>query len=102
MSGGSHNYICYKIEEELVGQMKDPELNDMMKDISDLAHDLEWADSGDYNNDDYMKSVRQFKEKWFGKNRTKRLRGYIDKQVEEVRKELYAMIAVEPNENSDN
>lgn len=102
MSGGSHNYICYKIEEELVGQMKDPELNDLMKDIADLAHDLEWADSGDYSKDDYIESVKKFKEKWFGKNRTKRLRSYIDKQVEEVRKELYAMIAVESNESSDN
>lgn len=102
MSGGSHDYICYKIENELVGQMKDPELNDLIKDIAELAHDLEWADSGDYCNEDYIEAVKKFKEKWFSKNRTKRLRGYIDKQVEEVRKELYAMIAVEPNESSDN
>lgn len=102
MSGGSHNFICYKIEEELVGQMKDPELNDLIKHIADLAHTLEWADSGDYDQSDYMEAVKKFKEKWFGKNRTKRLKGYIDKQVEEVRKELYAMIAVEPDESSDN
>ena len=102
MSGGSHNYICYKIKDELVGQMKDPELDDLMKDISDLAHDLEWADSCDYSYDDYMRSVRQFKEKWFGNNRIKRLKGYIDEKIEGVQKELYAMIAVGPDESSDN
>ena len=47
MSGGSHNYIYYQIEENLCGQMKDAELNDLMDDIVKLAHDLEWADSCD-------------------------------------------------------
>lgn len=41
MSGGCKNYICYKIENELVGQMHDKELDDLMKDITELAHDLE-------------------------------------------------------------
>lgn len=99
MTGGSHNYICFKIEHDLVGQMRDPELDDLMKDIARLAHDLEWADSGDYDN---VESVRKFKEKWFGKNRTKRLEGYIDKHFEKVRNGLYNMIAVEPDESSDN
>ena len=40
MSGGSHNYICWKIEEELVGRMHDAELDDLMNDIAELAHDL--------------------------------------------------------------
>ena len=30
MSGGSRDYICYKIENELCGQMYDDELNDLM------------------------------------------------------------------------
>lgn len=102
MTGGSHNYICFKIEHDLVGQMRDPELDDLMKDIARLAHDLEWTDSGDYDNAEYVESVRKFKEKWFGKNRTERLKGYIDKRFEEVRNELYNMIAVESDESSDN
>lgn len=47
MSGGSHNYVCYNIENDLCGQMHDRELDDLMKDIAELAHDLEWYDSGD-------------------------------------------------------
>ena len=77
MSGGSHNYICYRIEEELCGKMEDAELNDMMQDIADLAHDLEWWHSSDIGEEDYRKTVAKFKTKWFGENRNKRLAKYI-------------------------
>lgn len=77
MSGGSHDYICWKIESELCGQMEDDELNDLMIDISKLAHDLEWYHSGDIGQDDYFKTVARFKRKWFGDNRNKRLAKYI-------------------------
>lgn len=98
MSGGSHNYICYKIEEELVGQMHDMELNDLMKDIAKLAHDLEWFDSSDYGENDYKKSVEKFKNKWFGKSRNERLKEYIDESINELKEQLYTMIGVKENE----
>lgn len=44
MSGGSHGYIYYEIESQLCGAMHDRELNDLMKDIAELAHDLEWVE----------------------------------------------------------
>lgn len=94
MSGGSHNYICYKIEDELVGQMHDKELNDLMKDIANLAHDLEWFDSSDYGENDYKKSVEKFKNKWFGKSRNERLKKYIDESINELKEQLYTMIGV--------
>lgn len=92
MSGGSHNYICYQIEEYLVGQMEDRELNDLIKDIAELAHDLEWYHSADKGRDDYLKSVRKFKEKWFKASRTDRLKEYVDKAIKELREELINMI----------
>lgn len=98
MSGGSHNYICYKIEEELVGQMHDKELNDLMKDIAKLAHDLEWFDSSDYGENDYKKSVEKFKNKWFGKSRNERLKEYIDESVNKLKEQLYTMIGVKKHE----
>lgn len=64
MSGGSHDYVYCKIDDELVGQMKDHELNEVMKDIVLLAHDLELADSGDIGDEDYFETVQKFKEKW--------------------------------------
>lgn len=92
MSGGSHNYICYRIEEELCGQMEDKELNDLIADIVQLAHDLEWYHSSDTSREDYVESVRAFKEKWFKQSRTQRLRNYVDKAVDELREELITMI----------
>lgn len=73
MSGGSHNYICYRIEDDLCGQMDDDELDDLMEDVAKLAHDLEWWHSGDIGEEDYRKAVAYFKAKWFGENRNKRL-----------------------------
>ena len=101
MSGGSHSYICWKIEEELVGQMRDAELDDLMKDIAELAHDLEWADSGDYAIEDYFNSVKKFKAKWFHGNRTKRLQGYIDKKLNKLHDELLVLIGAKEYEYSE-
>ena len=92
MSGGSHNYICYRIEEDLVGQMEDRELNDLMKDIATLAHDLEWYHSDDTSHDDYRESVRKFKDKWFKQSREERLKKYIEESLQKTREELLNMI----------
>lgn len=91
MSGGSMNYLCYRVEEE-AEQMGDPELIDIVKDIAKLLHDREWFLSGDYGNDEWKKSATEFKQKWFGSSREERLRIYIAEAIESVRKELTEMI----------
>ena len=96
MSGGSHSYVFYQIEEYLCGQMHDRELNDLMTDVCQLAHDVEWFDSCDYSEETYKECVSKFKQKWFKSSRKERLKGYIDKAIEELRKELYSLI---DNEN---
>lgn len=95
MSGGSKNYVCFRIEEELVGQMHDAELDDLMKDIVTLAHDLEWWQSGDYCESDYRDAVKWFKEKWFVNSREARLKGYVDDAVEKLKTEMYDLLGVE-------
>lgn len=97
MSGGSCNYVCYKIEEELCGRMEDPELNDLMKDIVELAHSLEWYLSCDTSRDTYMRDVKSFKEKWFKAKRQQRLKTYIDKELSNTKEKLYLLIG----ENSE-
>lgn len=92
MSGGSHNYIYYKIQEELVGQMEDQELNDLISDIVTLAHDLEWYHSADISRKDYQKSVDEFKNKWFKQSREERLKNYIDEKIQKTKEELMDMI----------
>ena len=99
MSGGSHNYIFCSIEDNLCGQMYDPELNDLMQDIAVLAHDLEWYDSSDINEEKYKASVRSFKEKWFNSSREDRLKKYIDDAIEKQKSELYSMIGVKEANN---
>lgn len=74
MSGGSKNYLYCAIEENFVGQMHDKEMDDLMRDIVTLAHDLEWYESGDYDKQDYTDSVKAFKRKWFGTDRSERLK----------------------------
>lgn len=92
MSGGSHNYICHEIDNELVGRMHDRELNALMEDVAKLAHDLEWYDSGDYGKDTYTKTVREFKKKWFDTSHDEILAGFIEEAVNELRGELLEMI----------
>ena len=92
MSGGSHGYVYCQIESELCGQMHDKELDDLMWDIKELAHDLEWMDSSDISPEKYAETVRRFKQKWFNGGRTERLQGYIDDAIRHTREELLTMI----------
>lgn len=92
MSGGSHGYIYCKIEDELCGQMEDRELDDLIQDIADLAHDLEWYHSSDTCREDYLESVAKFKEKWFKSSREERLKSYIDEALDSMRAELFSLV----------
>ena len=92
MSGGSHGYIYSAIQDELCGQMKDAELNDLMWDVTKLAHDLEWADSCDISKESYFKTVEEFKAKWFYTPREKRLKEYIDEKIKRTTEELYRLV----------
>ena len=94
MSGGSKNYIFCAIESELCDQMYDEELNDLIKDVAELAHDLEWWISSDIGKEEYLETVSRFKKKWFESDRNERLKGYVDANVEELRNELYTLIGI--------
>ncbi|MBR6968516.1 MAG: hypothetical protein IKH78_08280 [Ruminococcus sp.] len=98
MSGGSKNYICYKIEAELCGQMHDDEINDLMEDIKKLAHDLEWWISSDISKERYFETVKEFKKKWFESTRDERLKDYVDRKTKELRDDLYILIGLKNRE----
>jgi len=63
MSGGSWDYVCYKIGEaadELVNA-KDPlrrALGKKMKPFAQAMHDIEWVDSCDYGTGDDIQAIR--------------------------------------------
>lgn len=92
MSGGSYDYIYRRLEEECEGRMYDAEMDDMIRDLAEVLHDLEWWQSADSSEDEYRATLTRFKIKWFKGNREERLKGYIDNQIGVLRKQLYALI----------
>ena len=98
MSGGSYDYIYAKLIEECGGAMYDAEMNDMIKDLADVLHDLEWWQSGDCDEGRYRQTLCNFKVKLLNGDRKARLKSYIDKQIGIVRHELYELIGEEVSE----
>lgn len=92
MSGGSYNFIYSTLSEECEGRMYDPEMDEMIRDLCEVLHDLEWWQSGDSGEERYRNTLKKFKDKWFKGERTERLKGYIDQKMGVVRKELYSML----------
>ena len=92
MSGGSYNYISCTLSNECLGAMYDEEMNDLIKDLCDVLHDLEWWQSCDSSEEVYRESVRKFKEKWFKQSREDRLKKYVDDRFNEVLSEMYRLI----------
>lgn len=87
MSGGSYDYTCFKIKEQYVGAMHDDELNEMMKDLYEVLHDVEWWQSCDIGENDYRATVEAFKSKWFGK-RDENLRKALARRLEAAKLEV--------------
>lgn len=87
MSGGHFNYLYSTIEDTYCGEMQDIELNEMMKDLVELLHDLEWYMSCDYGEQTYRETVQKFKKKWF-KRTNENMREFIEKKYEEKKNEL--------------
>ena len=106
MSGGSYNYIYCKLDTECAGQMFDCEMDDMIRDLCEVLHDLEWWQSGDSSEEEYRETLAKFKQKWFLTDRKERLMAYIDEQVGIIRRELYDVIGekadMEKNEEVQN
>ena len=87
MSGGSYCYMFNRIEEEYVGRMFDSQLNEMMKDLVDVLHDLEWWQSCDYGEDRYRHTVKKFKKKWFKQTKID-VQKQIESEFERTKNEL--------------
>lgn len=51
MSGGSYSYKYCEVDDYYVGAMYDEELNEMMKDLVEVLHDVEWWQSCDIGED---------------------------------------------------
>ena len=92
MSGGSYNYACYTFKNEYENYMYDQEMNDMVKDLFDVLHDLEWWQSADISEEEYRRTLKNFKNKWFKQDRNERLKKYIDNTIEKTKKEILELL----------
>ena len=87
MSGGSYNYKFYVLEEYYVGKMYDTELDEMLKDLIEVLHDVEWWQSCDISEEDYRETVNKFKKKWF-KRDTFQVKNFIEEQFNNTKQGL--------------
>lgn len=91
MSGGSMNY-AFRHLEDMADYVEDREIKDLLNDLSNLMHDLEWWQSGDYSSSDYYESLDEFKKKWFGNNRNERLREYLNSELDDMKSKIEKLI----------
>ena len=66
----------------------DLELNEMLKDLVKVLHDVEWWQSGDISEESYRETVTKFKKKWFKRDKTQ-VKNVIDSVFEKEKQELY-------------
>lgn len=86
MSGGSLDYFYCQLEDH-AGDFADKELDELVKDLSELFHDREWYLSGDTGVGDWNEARDAFKAKWFTQHgREERIERYLTELGEEVRK----------------
>ena len=95
MSGGSYNYEYCRFKEQYENAMFDDEMNDLVKDLANVLHDVEWWQSGDISETTYRAALREFKNKWFIQQRNNRLKGYIDEKLMKTKRDLYNLIGEE-------
>lgn len=90
MSGGRLDYF-YSALAEHVGDFNDRELDDLVKDLSDLFYEREWFLSGDTCEGKWVEARAAFKHKWFSEGvRKDRIETYLD----DVREELLCMLGL--------
>ena len=88
MSGGSLDYFYVTLAEH-VGDFKDAELDDLVKDLCELFHAREWYLSGDTGEGDWNDSRDAFKKKWFTElGRWGHIQDYLVGFTDELRRSL--------------
>lgn len=101
MSGGHFNYQDSSLKSEMFGwgdkrysdPMEDVELSQMVYELLDLLHDLDWYKSGDTGDENYLEAKAKFKNKWLrNKNYNDVIKDLIEEEFENKKQELLKMI----------
>ena len=106
MSGGRFDYVDGRLKDEIFGWTDEPrnvfedkEISELVWDVLDLIHDFDWYASGDICEETYRKDVNFFKKKWLKLSDEKRIRQYVDDELEFAREELIKALIVESDGN---
>ena len=91
MSGGSMNYAYHHLND-MADYVSDKEIKDLINDLAELMHDLEWWQSGDYSAATYYETLGKFKSKWFGDTRNERLKEYIKTALNDMECEIEKLL----------
>ena len=98
MSGGKFGYYNKYLKDEMFAYddrpnnvMEDDEISELVWDVLNLIHDLDYYQSGDTCRETYIESKKEFKKKWFG-NRKIRIEKIVDKKIDQLREEVKEMI----------
>lgn len=86
---GEGAYETYVKRARRLDPMEDKQLSELVYDVFCLLHSLDWYKSGDTGEDTYLADVAYFKNKWLKGRRKALEREEIDKQIEELREDLY-------------
>lgn len=90
MSGGSLDYFYCSLENH-IGDFKDKELDDLIRDLSDLFYEREWYLSGDTCEGKWNEARDKFKKKWFTENGR---RERIEKYLHEIRQDVLGSFGI--------
>lgn len=93
MSGGSMDYVGFKIQE-YTADLCDKEMTELAEDIAGIFLQAERWHSADACENQYREAVSKFKLKWFSGNREMRLTRYIDEILDKAKRECYALLAI--------
>lgn len=111
MSGGAFNYYDRSLKSDMFpyslcgdtrdlrdDPFEDQEISQLMFDLLQLAHDLDWYKSGDTCHETYLKEKQAFRNKWFGKGRRKTLEALINQIFDNAKAECMTMIGGKQND----
>ena len=111
MSGGAFDYHDSTLKSDMFpyswcddtrslrdDPFEDQEISQLMFDLLQLAHDLDWYKSGDTCEETYLKAKQKFRDKWFGKGRRKTLEALINRIFDNAKAECMTMIGGKQND----
>ena len=87
MSGGSMDYVCYRVEDA-ASMTGDVEFSEMLRDAAKVLHAEEWWRSCDSSEEEYLKELSEFKAKWFKGTREERLKRIINEELDRFKSRL--------------